>query len=165
MCGEFRLSLCAAAVLVLVLSVCSVNVNLKPEDVTSLTFLMSVHAPWSNCFATVKTPVILPMKDWRNVTHVDVGGCDWGPLTFVARNNTSPDSPCSTSSMNVAVVFYSTEVAASPPACVICWNGTYLTPHTMWANESLLPGCETSDSDEGYHMTYYWFHIMSWTTK
>ncbi|XP_046547082.1 uncharacterized protein LOC124257133 [Haliotis rubra] len=164
MCQYLRQLTVAAAVLVL--SAYSVKVAVTPKDVDTVTFLLTVHAPWNACFASVETPAILPNKDWHTGKHVDVDGCDSGPLTFVIRNNSSPYYyPCTCSSMVVDVTFYSADVHAMPPTCSICWNGTYLTPHTMWANESLLPGCETSDSVEGYHTTYYWFHILSWRTK
>ena len=52
---------------------------------------------------------------------------------------------------------------ASPPTCNIAWNGTYLVP-TKLTNQlpSLLPGCMTMDSREGYHMTSYWFYLIDW---
>ncbi|XP_071099305.1 uncharacterized protein [Haliotis cracherodii] len=150
---------------VLVLSVYSVKVAVTPEDVDTLTLLLSVQAPWNNCIATVETPKLLPSNKWHSVKQVDVDGCDSGPIKVFIRNNTNPNYPCTSSSMVVDVTFYSADVHAMAPTCPICWNGTYLTPHTMWANESLLPGCETSDSVEGYHTTYYWFHILSWTTN
>ncbi|KAK3097733.1 hypothetical protein FSP39_012567 [Pinctada imbricata] len=69
--------------------------------------------------------------------------------------------------MTVHVLFHSSVIEdASPPECDIAWNGTYLSPHqpigVTKANTSLLPGCWTAESREGYHMTYYWFHLFDW---
>lgn len=51
---------------------------------------------------------------------------------------------------------------ASHPSCRIQWDYIYLEPTTYSAKGSLLPGCFVMDSREGYHMTYYWFHILDW---
>ncbi|KAJ8304670.1 hypothetical protein KUTeg_018253 [Tegillarca granosa] len=64
----------------------------------------------------------------------------------------------------VDLVFHSSVIEdASPPTCHIPWNGTYLVPSPKNMDMSLLPGCFTGDSREGYHMTYYWFYILDWT--
>jgi len=67
----------------------------------------------------------------------------------------------------VSLIFHSSVVEdADPPGCDISWNGTYLVPthpDDSWnPNTDLLPGCATGDSREGYHMTYYWFHLLDW---
>ncbi len=61
---------------------------------------------------------------------------------------------------------------ASPPTCSINWNGTYLAPKKMswqvmqnFGLTSPLPSCYVEDSREGYHMTYYWFHLLEWWTE
>jgi len=64
----------------------------------------------------------------------------------------------------VYLTFHSSVIEdASPPTCNIAWNGTYLVP-TKLTNQlpSLLPGCMTMDSREGYHMTSYWFYLIDW---
>ncbi len=63
---------------------------------------------------------------------------------------------------SVTVTFFSV-IGASPPSCKIEWNYSYREPKTSDPAESLLPGCFVSDSVEGYHVTYYWFHILDWT--
>ena len=61
------------------------------------------------------------------------------------------------------VIFYSHVIVdASHPECRILWDYKYREPTTYGAKESLLPGCFVMDSREGYHMTYYWFHILDW---
>ena len=61
---------------------------------------------------------------------------------------------------------------ASHPTCKINFNGTsYVLPDPMDMEsnglvlKSPLPGCFTGDSREGYHMTYYWFHLLEWNWK
>ena len=56
---------------------------------------------------------------------------------------------------------------ASPPTCSITWPGKYLVPPVEEMGKlnllpSLLPGCFTMDSREGYHMTSYWFYLLDW---
>jgi len=51
---------------------------------------------------------------------------------------------------------------ASPVVCKILWDYKYREPTNDNPKESLLPGCWVADSREGYHMTYYWFHILDW---
>ncbi|KAK3595185.1 hypothetical protein CHS0354_002791 [Potamilus streckersoni] len=89
-----------------------------------------------------------------------VGDCDHGPLTFTVQSSNGGDSK-----YNVFLTFYSSVILdASPPTCNIPWNGTYLVPTEPWKpDQDLLPSCFTEDSREGYHMTYYWFHIFDWT--
>jgi len=63
----------------------------------------------------------------------------------------------------VYLTFYSSVILdASHPACKILWDYKYREPKTANPKESLLPGCWLGDSREGYHMTYYWFHILDW---
>ena len=67
----------------------------------------------------------------------------------------------------VKLIFYSSVIEdASPPTCKIMWSGDYDNPNgvAMGMNmlPNLLPGCFTMDSREGYHMTYYWFYLLSW---
>ncbi len=64
---------------------------------------------------------------------------------------------------SVIVTFFSSVIEdASHPSCKIEWNYSYKEPNTTDPTESLLPGCFVADSREGYHMTYYWFHILDW---
>ena len=63
----------------------------------------------------------------------------------------------------IYLTFYSHVIEdASHPTCKILWDYKYREPTTYGAKESLLPGCMTGDSREGYHLTYYWFHILEW---
>ena len=64
---------------------------------------------------------------------------------------------------NVNLTFYSSVIEdASPPTCQITWSGAYLVPKKPGNVQSLLPGCFTMDSREGYHMTSYWFYLLDW---
>nr|XP_002735976.2 PREDICTED: uncharacterized protein LOC100370662 [Saccoglossus kowalevskii] len=126
-----------------------------------LKFLVTVNDTWDpdGCIATVLTPRLIPGKEYNKSESVRVGRCDKGPLWF----NISEAGIKESHAMNVDLIFFSSVVEdASPPTCRIPWNGTYLTPKTTMANESLLPGCFVMDSREGYHMTYYWFHVIDW---
>lgn len=68
-----------------------------------------------------------------------------------------------TSFQVVSLVFHSSVIEdASPPACKIPFNGTYLVPTAKNPSMSLLPNCFVGDSREGYHMTYYWFKVFDW---
>ena len=51
---------------------------------------------------------------------------------------------------------------ASPPACSIQWDYSYKVPSGHNYKSSLLPGCYTAESREGFHMTYYWFYVLDW---
>jgi secretion-regulating guanine nucleotide exchange factor len=67
-------------------------------------------------------------------------------------------------SASLYLVFHSHVIAdASPPTCTIKWEYSYLVPSSANYRSSLLPGCATSDSREGFHLTYYWFYIMDWS--
>ena len=64
---------------------------------------------------------------------------------------------------DVDLVFHSHDIEdASPPTCKIQWDYSYKVPSEKNFQSSLLPGCYTSDSREGFHMTYYWFYIIDW---
>ena len=91
-----------------------------------------------------------------------VGDCDSGPLVYTA-NVDDKDS------ISVMLTFHSSVIEdASPPTCTITWDNHYnlptQPPHPdATSMESLLPGCFTADSREGYHMTNYWFYILHWS--
>ncbi|XP_060066574.1 uncharacterized protein LOC132546864 [Ylistrum balloti] len=131
-------------------------------NVRSVTFLITVNDTWdpNGCIATVKTPPLKPNVKYNRTEQIHVGSCDHGPLNY--RVSALNDS---ISAMKVDLVFHSSVVEdADPPKCSIGWNGTYLVPKASNnTDQSLLPGCMTGDSREGYHMTYYWFHILEWS--
>ena len=60
------------------------------------------------------------------------------------------------------VTFYASAIGVQPPSCSILWDYKYLEPQTDNSSGSLLPGCFISDSQEGWHVTYYWFYILEW---
>ncbi|XP_033750899.1 uncharacterized protein LOC117335088 [Pecten maximus] len=134
----------------------------KLVNVRSVTFLVTVNDTWdpNGCIATVKSPPLRPNVKYNYTEQINVGTCDHGPLDF--RVSTLNDS---VNAATIHLVFHSSVVEdADPPACSIGWNGTYLVPRDPTKpNQSLLPGCMTGDSREGYHMTYYWFHILDWS--
>ena len=53
-----------------------------------MTFLLTVNDTWypeeynKTCLQTVKTPPLQPNTSWNESQSIDVGGCDYGPLTF-----------------------------------------------------------------------------------
>ncbi len=115
--------------------------------------------------ATVKTSFIAPDTPRNKSENIQVGNCDNGPLIYSV--NEEEDSKSS-----VTLTFYSSVIEdASPPMCTIQWDYQYKVPtHYIGivdtyieAEESLLPGCATADSREGYHMTYYWFSLFDWS--
>ncbi|XP_071166074.1 uncharacterized protein [Mytilus edulis] len=126
------------------------------QKVNSVTFLLTVNDTWGDCIHTVKTPAVVPGKKSQSIP---VGKCDHGPLEFSVQPATDGYSL-----MSVHITFHSSVIVdASPPACDIPWNGTYLVPTKMTEHlPSLLPGCVVGDSREGYHMTYYWFYLLDW---
>ena len=63
----------------------------------------------------------------------------------------------------IDLVFHSHDIEdASPPACSIQWDYSYKVPSGDNYKSSLLPGCYTAESREGFHMTYYWFYVLDW---
>lgn len=132
----------------------------------SITFLVTVNDSWKwdppisndTCMVTVKTDPLYPKTPLNKSEPVMVGSCDNGPLVY----NINSDGA-------VFLTFHSSVILdASPPTCTIAWNGSYLLPTKPPSSatlESLLPGCATGDSREGYHMTYYWFYILDWNTN
>ncbi|XP_077996210.1 uncharacterized protein LOC144449539 isoform X2 [Glandiceps talaboti] len=141
------------AVLLTTLALAVTNVpqssNVKSDKLIWIKFLVTVNDTWDpkGCIDTVKTKELIPDKKYNQSDPIRVGQCDSGPLTYT----------------NVNLIFYSSVIEdASPPTCQIAWNGTYLTPTKPGSYQSLLPGCFVEDSREGYHMTYYWFHILDW---
>ncbi|KAK6192176.1 hypothetical protein SNE40_003693 [Patella caerulea] len=122
-------------------------------------FLISVNDTWdpNGCIATVKTPPLTSGTEYNQSDSIAVGSCDNGPFRFKIKKG--DDS----SKYKIDVIFFSSVIEdASSPTCSIMWNGTYLTPTTDNGPPSLLPGCYTMDSREGYHMTYYWFYLLKW---
>ncbi len=87
------------------------------------------------------------------------------PLLRVCENCTHTHTHTHTGDgkSSVIVTFFSSVIVdASHPSCKIQWNYSYLEPTSEDSNRSLLPGCFNAESREGYHMTYYWFHILDW---
>ncbi|XP_067655926.1 uncharacterized protein [Haliotis asinina] len=123
-------------------------------------FLVTVNDTWdeNGCIDTIATPMLLSGVKYNLSDAFSVGSCDRGPLRFNVQKLQGQRT-----SMQVDLTFYSSVIEdASPPTCSLQWNGTYLVPKTTDPRESLLPGCFVMDSREGYHMTYYWFHIFEW---
>ena len=82
-------------------------------------------------------------------------------LHIIIKSSLFP--PTGNGKSSVIVTFFSSVIVdASPPSCKIEWNYSYKEPKTSDPTESLLPGCFVADSREGYHTTYYWFHILDW---
>lgn len=159
--------------------VCILHLFLEPlfvlsgaTGVSSITFLVTVNDTWKwnppiendTCMVTVKTNPLYPNTPLNKTENVIVGDCDSGPLVY-AVNSVDKDKA------SVFLTFHSSVVLdASPPTCTIDWNYSYRLPTSTLgpvlekvAEESLLPGCFTADSREGYHMTNYWFYIIDWT--
>ena len=137
----------------------------------SVSFLITVNDTWKydppisndTCLVTIKTYPISPDMPRKKSENIQIGDCDNGPLVYNVNGHGKKSS--------IFLTFYSSVILdASPPTCTIEWNYTYRIP-TQYigvssdsiANESLLPGCATADSREGYHMTYYWFYIIDWS--
>ncbi|XP_048733964.1 uncharacterized protein LOC125650062 isoform X1 [Ostrea edulis] len=138
--------------LLVTLVVCSSE---RLQKVSSLQFLVTVNTTFNDCIATIKTPWLKPGSKGEKIY---VGGCDEGPLNV----SVGPEETDS-NSMYVHLTFHSSVIEdASPPSCIIPFNGTYLVPTAIHPGMSLLPNCFVMDSREGYHMTYYWFKIFDW---
>ncbi|KAK7474102.1 hypothetical protein BaRGS_00034631 [Batillaria attramentaria] len=128
-----------------------------PEGSVGIRFLVTVNDTWDpdGCMATVVTPMLISGKEYNESGQIQVGSCDHGPLVF----NVQKGSDDGVSKMQVDLTFHSSVIEdASPPACQIPWNGSYLDP----PSPSPLPACFVMDSREGYHMTYYWFRLLEW---
>ncbi len=139
---------------------------------TSVTFLVTVNDTWKwdppiendTCMVTIKTNPLYPNTPLNKTDNIMVGDCDNGPLVFTINSDDKSSS--------LFLTFHSSVIEdASPPTCTIDWNYNYRLPtQTLGpgsrdvAEESLLPGCFTADSREGYHMTNYWFYILDWTS-
>uniref|UniRef100_A0A8W8I8Z0 Uncharacterized protein n=2 Tax=Magallana gigas TaxID=29159 RepID=A0A8W8I8Z0_MAGGI len=129
--------------------------NGRVQQVSSIQFLVTVNTTFNDCISTIKTPWIKPGTHGEKIF---VGGCDEGPLQFNVLSEENDGN-----SMVVSLVFHSSVIEdASPPACKIPFNGTYLVPTAKNPDMSLLPNCFVMDSREGYHMTYYWFKVFDW---
>lgn len=128
-----------------------------PSAVASVTFLVAVNQTETKCLATSKTPPLKPGKVHNKTEYIYVGECDYGALDF---NITTAEE----TSASLYLVFHSHDIEdASPPTCTIVWDYSYLVPAENNYKSSLLPGCATSESREGFHMTYYWFYILDWS--
>ncbi|KAJ8304673.1 hypothetical protein KUTeg_018256 [Tegillarca granosa] len=150
-----------------------------PRNVNSIRFLVSVNDTWGPCIATVATPPLKPGVKHNFTEAIHVADCDHvkiksheNGLVYMEFNQIHYSTSKSTKDAKlktqvyaaVDLVFHSSVIEdASPPTCHIPWNGTYLVPSPKNMDMSLLPGCFTGDSREGYHMTYYWFYILDWT--
>ncbi|KAH3836630.1 uncharacterized protein LOC127877663 isoform X1 [Dreissena polymorpha] len=130
--------------------------------ITGVRFLITVNDTWAEppgCITTVATPMIAPNLPYNKSQSILVGDCDRGPIQYTY---TTPGKDGN--KFTVDLTFYSSVIEdASPPTCSLSWNGTYLVPKPSDNSlPDLLPACFTMDSREGYHMTYYWFHILDW---
>lgn len=147
-------------------------VNIGDTKVGSVSFLIAVNDSWKydpplyndTCMVTVKTGPLYPDVPLNKSESIQIGDCDGGPLVYTINGQGEKSS--------IFLTFYSSvTLDASPPTCTIDWNYEYRIPTQFVgettsyrvAQESLLPGCATADSREGYHMTYYWFYIIDWT--
>ena len=88
----------------------------------------------------------------------------WGcwPVSIHVMFSLPPSMAVRPCTQDVVVTFYTSNFDATPPQCAIPWNGTYLPPRSQDPRDPQLPGCWTSDSQEGWHATDYWFWIMDW---
>ena len=75
---------------------------------------------------------------------------------------TGTDVKDSVSVTYIDVTWHTTAISIQPPSCRIKWDAQYLIPKDGAVANSLLPGCFINDSQEGYHVTYYWIHILEW---
>ncbi|OWF47529.1 uncharacterized protein LOC110454260 [Mizuhopecten yessoensis] len=129
----------------------------KLEGISQLTLLVTVNDTWnpSGCIQTIKTPLLTLGKRF---SQIEVGTCDYGAITVrMVKAGNGRDA------MSLDVMFESHVIVdASHPECHFNWNGSYLVPTAENPKKSLLPGCFVMDSREGYHMTYYWFHLLDW---
>jgi len=128
----------------------------------SMRFLVSVNDTWDDtgCIYTSPSGWVKPDIPKNESQSFDIGSCDHGPLTYTVTS-INPNN------YTITVTFYSSVIEdASPPTCDINFSGQYLPPPLVDtgdpATASVLPSCFTMDSREGYHMTYYWFHLLEW---
>ena len=152
----------------------SVFIYAATEDETgvqTVSFLITVNDTWKydpplyndTCMVTIRTNPLYPDTPLNKSENIMVGECDNGPMVYTISGQGQKSS--------IFLTFYSSVILdASPPTCTIDWNYKYRTPtqyigvkENIVATESLLPGCATADSREGYHMTYYWFYIIDWS--
>lgn len=140
------------------------------SNVSAITLLVTVNDTWKwdppisndTCMVTIRTGSIFPNTPLNKSANIMVGDCDNGPLVYTA----SVDDK---GSISVMLTFHSSVIEdASPPTCTITWDNQYnlptQPPHPAATSmESLIPGCSTADSREGYHMTNYWFYILYWS--
>ncbi|XP_019615454.1 PREDICTED: uncharacterized protein LOC109463181 isoform X1 [Branchiostoma belcheri] len=141
------------------------NNNFSAEKVGWIRFLVTVNDTWDpdGCIATVATDQLLPNKKYNQSEKIMVGSCDHGPLVYTVSN--AVGSARESAKMFVDLTFYSSVIEdAEPPTCHIPWNGTYVSPRPGKdaRDDSPLPGCVTSDSREGWYLTYYWFYLLDW---
>ncbi|XP_060066495.1 uncharacterized protein LOC132546795 [Ylistrum balloti] len=127
------------------------------EGISTISLLVTVNDTWDprGCIETIKTPPITLGKRFHNI---EVGTCDYGAITVsMVKAGNGRDA------MSLDIMFESHVIVdASHPECRFNWNGSYLVPTAENPKKSLLPGCFVMDSREGYHMTYYWFHLLDW---
>ncbi|XP_033749410.1 uncharacterized protein LOC117334081 [Pecten maximus] len=133
------------------------NLQTKLGKISQLSLLVTVNDTWdpSGCIETIKTP---PLTLGKRFGKIEVGTCDYGAITVsMMKAGNGRDA------MTLDVMFESHVIVdAAHPECRFNWNGSYLVPTAENPKKSLLPGCFVMDSREGYHMTYYWFHLLDW---
>lgn len=149
--------------------------KLGAPDIASITFLVTVNdtyewiPPFDNssyaCMVTVKTIPLSPDTPMNKTASFTLGNCDNGSLVFTINSDERGKS-------TVVPTFQSTRIEyVSARTCTIDWNYSYRLPTPTVgtgsmdpAEESLLPGCFTTDSGgpQNYHTTDYWFYILDW---
>lgn len=142
----------------LVVSICTLSAHsARINNVDVMSFLITVNDTWMAdddpqpqppCIFTARTGDIVRAQ---KSDEIQVGACDSGPLIW----NITADN-------KVEVTFYSSEIMdAEPPRCSIPVPGNYSNPASPDVAPA-LPHCFVMDSREGYHMTAYWFSILTW---
>ncbi|KAL4227945.1 hypothetical protein ACF0H5_013384 [Mactra antiquata] len=149
--------------LLLLLSTGYITSENNIPKIRGVRFLLTVNDTWADppgCIKTVATDMIAPDVPVNKSQNITVGSCDHGPLNYTVL---SPG--LNHNKYTVRLTFYSSVIEdAEPPTCDLSWNGTYLIPknNTCTGPVDLLPSCYTTDSREGWYLTYYWFHLLEW---
>ena len=151
----------ASLALLLLLGLLSPAAASPPSEIR---FLLTVNDTWypssfgKQCFTYVLTEPLEPNKTFQQSPRQQVGTCDSGPLIWAPTDK------------GIWVSFQSSVIEdASPPECYIPYSNAstqtidYVLPVSLSNGQIQLPSCSKGDSREGYHMTYYWFSVFSWT--
>ena len=109
------------------------------------------------CVTTVKTDPIYPDTSHNKTRKIVMGNCDNGSLVFNIRSDVKGNT--------VVVPTLSSTFVGFSHTCSIDWNYRYRLPNqTIGAEESLLPGCFTTNTmgPEEIEVVSYWFYILDW---